>query len=254
MERSAKKELRKKRDAGKKKILSLTLIINFGILVYFKFFSSFAMILSKVMDSQLGSSSLIMPIGISFYTFQATGYLIDVYRGLVPASTSYPKFLLFMSYFPQLTQGPISKYSDLMPQLTEGHDFEYKNFILGFQRVLWGYFKKMVIADNLAMVVATIFASPDQYFGIYVPFAILMYSIQIYADFSGGIDIIMGFSKMMGINLTENFNRPFFAKSLSEFWQRWHITLGAWMRDYVFYPIAFSKRHKNLTRKLRKKK
>lgn len=150
------------------------------------------------------------------------------------------KYALFVSFFPQILQGPIGRYSRLAHQLYESHKFEGKNITRGFERILWGFFKKMILADWAAVFVDAIFDNPDQYSGLAI-FGVLFYTVQLYADFSGGMDVVIGIASMFGIELDENFKRPFFSISITDFWHRWHITLGTWMKDYVFYPVTLSK-------------
>jgi D-alanyl-lipoteichoic acid acyltransferase DltB (MBOAT superfamily) len=180
-------------------------------------------------------------MGISFYTFQTMGYLIDVYRGKVHPEKNVAKLALFVSFFPQLVQGPISRFSDLGAQLTAPHPFSGKAFTFGLQRILWGYFKKLVIADRVLVAMNTMLDAPESYKGAYVLLLVLLYSIQIYADFTGGIDITIGIAEAMGIKLAENFDRPFSSKSTKEYWRRWHITMGSWFRDYIFVPISVTR-------------
>ena len=180
-------------------------------------------------------------MGISFYTFQTMGYLIDAYRAKAEIEKNFFKLALFVSFFPQLVQGPISRFSSLAPQLTSPHSFNAKGFTFGVQRILWGYFKKLVIADRVLIAINTMVDSPESYKGAYVFLLILLYSIQIYADFTGGIDITIGIAEALGIKLAENFQRPFSSRSTKEYWNRWHITMGSWFTDYVFYPLSVSR-------------
>lgn len=182
------------------------------------------------------------------------GYLVDVYRGKVKPDGSIFRFALFVSYFPQIIQGPIGRYQPLTTQLFEQRCFSYERVKFGAQRMLWGYFQKVVIADRIAVIVNEVFTNYKEngYEGCIVFIAVLLYSIQIYADFSGGIDIVCGVSEMLGIKLADNFRHPFLARSVAEFWQRWHITLGVWMRDYLFYPLALSKPFNKMSSILRK--
>ncbi len=197
---------------------------------------------------------LLLPLGISFYTFQAIGYLIDVYRGKARAETDLFRFALFVSYFPQIIQGPISRYGQLAHQLYEEHVFDQRRVKFGLQRILWGLFKKLVIADRVAVIVNEVFGNfaEKEYAGLVVFIGVFLYGIQIYTDFSGGIDIVLGVSQILGIEQVENFRQPYMARSVSEYWQRWHITLGAWMREYVFYPLALSKPFTKWGRAMRK--
>lgn len=232
--------------------LALALSAVFGMLLVLKY-ANFAI---DNLNALLGPAGglrrveWLLPLGISFYTLQVSGYLIDVYRGKYAADRHFLKFALFASWFAQLVQGPISRYDALAAQLYEGHAFDWRRMKSGALRMLWGYFKKLVIADRLALVVEPLFAAQG-YAGAYVWAAAVLYSFQIYADFSGGMDIVLGMSEIFGVRMTENFRRPMLAGSVAEFWQRWHITLGSWMRDYLFYPLALSKPFGRLGRRLR---
>ena len=181
------------------------------------------------------------PIGLSYYTLQLLSYLLDVYWGRIEPERDFSKLLLFVCFYPQLIQGPISKYSELGGQLLGETPFSWKNLKYGVQLMLWGFFKKMVIADQLAYPVQETFWSGNLPSGFAVWVGLFFYSIQLYCDFSGGIDIVRGIAQCYGIGLKENFRQPYFAQSLGEFWRRWHISLGEWMKDYVFYPISTSK-------------
>jgi len=221
----------KLRESGNSKLVrripvSVGIILNFGILALFKFGAAFG---------------IVAITGISFYTFQATGYLIDIYRGKVSAEKNPLKFMLFVSFFPQLIQGPISRYSTIAEDLYAGHGFNWERARNGVKRIIWGYFLKLVIADRAAVIVSTVFADYSYYGGAVILFSVLAYSIQIYADFAGGTEIALGIAEIIGVKLPENFRQPFLARSVTDFWRRWHITLGAWLKDYLFYPLAFSK-------------
>jgi len=218
-------------------VLLAVLAVNFGILAWLKYWNAIA--------AALGSgraSALLLPLGISFYTFQATGYLLDVHGKKYEPEKNFFRFLLFVSWFPQLLQGPIGRYDRLAPQLLQEHDWDSHRAAEAVHRILFGLMKKYAVADLLAPLIAAVLDSDvSSVPGSLVVFAILMYSAQQYADFSGGIDIIMGISSLFGVELTPNFRQPYFATSLGDFWRRWHISLGAWMRDYVFYPFALTK-------------
>lgn len=179
-----------------------------------------------------------LPFGISFYMLQSMGYLIDVYRGTTKPERNFGKLSLFCTWFPQLIQGPISRFSQLGGQLVSQHPYDAKQVSQGAQRMLWGYFKKLVIADRLAPAVAALREAEVTGGGFLV--LTVFYAVQLYGDFTGGIDIVMGLSQCFGITLPENFRRPFFSKNTAEYWRRWHITLGSWMKDYVFYPVSVS--------------
>lgn len=237
--------------------LALALSAVFGMLLVLKY-ANFAI---DNLNALLGPAGglrrveWLLPLGISFYTLQVSGYLIDVYRGKYAADRHFLKFALFASWFPQLVQGPISRYDALAAQLYEGHAFDWRRMKSGALRMLWGYFKKLVIADRLALVVEPLFTdfAGQGYAGAYIWAAAVLYTFQIYADFSGGMDIVLGMSEIFGIRMTENFRRPILAGSVAEFWQRWHITLGSWMRDYLFYPLALSGRFNRLGKRLRRR-
>ncbi|MCD7858568.1 MAG: MBOAT family protein [Firmicutes bacterium] len=230
-------------------VLGLTLALNFGMLFFCK-----AALLEPLKGYLSGSRveflSLGLPMGISFYLFQSMGYLIDVYRGTVPCETNLGRLALFSSYFPQLVQGPISKYSALAQELYKPHRFDAARVHMGIQRILWGYFKKLVIADRIAAAVVTL--KGDGYTGAWFFLLTLFYAVQIYGDFTGGIDITLGVSQILGIPLAENFNHPFLSKNIAEYWRRWHISLGEWMKDYIFYPISVSKPMRSLSKSARR--
>lgn len=253
-----KKLIKQQAIKKKRRILALILVLNIGILVIVKYTNFFIanvnQVLIKYSYQPVAAVDFLLPLGISFYTFQSAGYLIDVYRGKYAADKNLFKFALFVSYFPQIIQGPISRHDQLANQLYTGHSFDYDRVKFGAQRMLWGYFKKLVIADRIAVFSNEVFANygTNNYTGFVVFIGVLLYNIQIYSDFSGGMDIVCGVSQIFGVDLVENFRRPFMARSVAEFWQRWHITLGAWMRDYLFYPLALSKTFGKMSKKLRK--
>lgn len=240
------KDERKDYRARKKKkrfyVLCGGLVFNFGILAALKY--------TPLAQTEYISGFLSL-IGISFYMFQAMGYLIDVYRTKVTAEKNVFRLALFVSFFPQLVQGPISRYSDLAQQLYEGHDFDIRNVSFGIQRIIWGYFKKLVIADRIAVAVVAMKNAPDKFYGLSVIVLIFFYSLNIYADFTGGMDIAIGAGEVMGIRMTENFRRPFFSKSTKEYWNRWHITMGSWFTDYVFYPLSVCTPMRRISKKSR---
>ena len=219
--------------------LLLGLLFNLGILSVTKYTNFVIANLNSLLHgaATLQLVDMIVPLGISFYTFQSLGYLIDVYRGKQEAQHHLLKFALFVSFFPQLAQGPISRYGNLAPTLLAEHSFERKTFSYGLMRILWGYFKKVVIADRIITGVTTLIGD-SQYTGAYVFCAMFFYAFELYCDFTGGIDITIGIAEAMGIRVTENFNLPYFSKNIKEYWNRWHITMGSWFTDYIFYPIS----------------
>ena len=198
--------------------------------------------------SQLTFLKIAMPLGLSFYTLQALSYLFDVSRGTVKAEKNVFKYALFVSFFPQLVQGPISRFKDLSATLYEPHPFNKEAVAFGVQRILWGFFKKLVIADRIMPSVKTIFGDINGFAGEYVLLGMLFYTIQLYADFTGGIDITIGVAEMLGIKVQENFNLPYFSTSLNEYWRRWHITMCNWFRDYLLYPLSSSKGMQNFSK------
>ncbi|RKJ54579.1 MBOAT family protein [bacterium 1XD42-1] len=247
LSKSERKVVSEKSKRTKKIIFLCGMVLNILILCIIKYtnfaIKNIAQLWSIFTVSEVSTPvlSFLVPLGISFYTFQSLGYLIDVYWGKYRAEKNFAKYLLFVSYFPQIVQGPIGRYDQLAAQLTKQNQFQYENLKHGAILMLWGYMKKLVIADRIAPLVATVCKSPGEYDGSVIVLAIFTYAIQLYADFSGGIDIVTGISEMFAIRLSPNFMRPYFATSLGDFWRRWHISLGAWMRDYVFYPFARSK-------------
>lgn len=236
-----KKKLKDQIKRRKKWIVAAVLILNFGILAILKYRNFAAENMNSLFGTDFATVRLLLPLGISFYTFQSMGYLIDVYRGKYAPDRSLFRFALFVSFFPQILQGPIGRYDKLSGQFFEKHRFSIVKIERGLQLMLWGYFKKIVIADRAAVVVSEVFGNYEAYTGFVVAAGVLCYSIQLYADFSGGMDVVMGAAECFGISLDANFKRPYFARSISDFWHRWHITLGTWMKEYVFYSFSLSK-------------
>ena len=246
---SLSREEKKAYKAGMKlrqrRWMVLCLVFNFGILAVIKYadftLSNINGILNWVGTKPLPLIGFVLPLGISFYTFQTMGYLIDVYREKYPSERNLFKLALFISFFPQLIQGPISRFDDLKETLFSEHRADITNISFGLQRILWGYFKKLVIADRLLVGVNTIVRNPEEFQGVYVLVGMFFYAITLYADFTGGIDITIGIAQVLGIRVKENFERPYFSKSIAEYWRRWHISLSTWFREYMFYPISVSK-------------
>ncbi len=225
-----------------------TLVTSLGVLVFFKYYNFLANSVSGV-GSWFGADfditlDLILPVGISFYTFQTLSYVIDVYRGDLPAEPHFGYYALFVSFFPQLVAGPIERPSNLLPQLKEEHKFNRDEFIRGFGIALVGFFKKMVIADIIAGYVNTVYNNASEATGLGVLVATVLFAVQIYCDFSGYTDIAIGCARMMGMGLMQNFNRPYIAESIKEFWARWHISLSTWFRDYLYIPLGGNRRGK----------
>ena len=204
-----------------------------------------AMVLMKALSQlQALPDGLLVPIGLSYFTFQSVGYLIDVYRGKITPEKNYAKVLLFAGFFPQMTQGPITTWKQLMPQLDSPHRLSPDGFVSGVFLMAWGFFKKLVIADRLMPAVSVLVAAAQELPGWLVLATAAMYAIVLYADFSGGIDIIRGAAELLGTDLPENFRRPFFAASIADYWRRWHISLTSWFRDYLYIPLGGNRRGK----------
>ena len=237
MSREEKKEYKARVKSANRKWMIACLVFNFGMLSICK-----AALVAPFRDLMAGTGlsflSLGLPMGISFYMFQSMGYVVDVQRGTCKAEKNFFKLALFVSFFPQLVQGPISKFTQLAPTLYAPTDFAGKPVSFGLQRMLWGYFKKLVVADRIAVAIGTLKGA--EYTGVGFLLLSLFYAVQIYGDFTGGIDVTIGLAETMGIKLPENFIRPYFSKNIAEYWRRWHISLGVWMREYIFYPISVS--------------
>ena len=240
LDREEKKAYRAKIKSRKWAWLLACLILNIGILSVTKYTNFVIRNLELLVHGGLRPVEMIVPMGISFYTFQSMGYIIDVYRGKQEAQPSFFRLALFVSFFPQLVQGPISRYGDLSKTLYEPHRFQERTFSFGLMRILWGYFKKVVLADRILAGVTTLVGDPA-YTGGYVFVAMLFYAFELYCDFTGGIDITIGIGEAMGIRLAENFELPYFSKNVKEYWKRWHITMGTWFTDYIFYPLSASR-------------
>lgn len=249
-----RKELKNKIARKKRAALAAVLVLNFGILAALKYLGFCADAVRSIlgMGESAETFSLVVPLGISFYTFQSMGYVIDVYRGKVNAQRNFGKLALFVSFFPQIIQGPIGIYSDLAHQLYEPRRFEYERFKSGLLLILWGVFKKLLIADRTAGVINLVAADCEKLPGTYSLLAVLLYAAQLYADFSGGIDICRGIAEILGITMAENFKRPYFSRTLTEYWHRWHVSLGDWLRNYLFYPISISKPFLKMGKSLKK--
>ncbi|MCR4771488.1 MAG: MBOAT family protein [Oscillospiraceae bacterium] len=232
-----------KRALGRRKSwIAAALAINFGILFLFKYFNFFADIFTGIFG--MGGErrlDLLLPVGISFYTFQSAGYIIDVYRGSVRAERNFFDYALFVSFFPLLAAGPIERAGSLLPQLRQTRRFSDEDFKAGVLRFLWGLMKKMILADQLAIVADTAFDSVRSFNGGQLVVAAVCFSFQIYCDFSAYSDMAIGSARMLGVRLTENFRFPYGSRSIKEFWRRWHISLSSWFRDYLYFPLGGSR-------------
>ena len=257
MDKDARKAYRAREKKKRLRILLAGLIFNFGILAVLKY-TAFALgnvnsLLSLFGVEAIGVPKLLLPMGISFFIFQSTGYLIDVYKNKTVAERNLAKLALFVAFFPQLAQGPISRHAELSKELYTPHSFDGKKVKFGIQRILWGFFKKLVIADRILVAMKAMLADTATYTGAYVFLLIILYSIEIYADFTGGIDITIGIAEAMGIKVAENFNHPFSSTSTKEYWNRWHITMGSWFTDYIFNPLSVSKPMLKLSKNTKEK-
>lgn len=223
-----------------KAALCIGLILNFGMLFSVKYLGFITGNLNQLFHLEIPGISILLPLGISFYTFQTSGYLLDVYWNKIEPEKNLLKFSLFVSFFPQLLQGPIGRYDRLAPQLTQPHQLDWNHIARGVERMIYGFCKKLIIADWAAVFTDAIWGNLDKYNGLAL-FGLLFYGIQLYADFSGAMDVVLGVAELFGIHLDENFRRPYLAVSMADYWKRWHITLGEWMMDYIFYPVSLSK-------------
>ncbi len=232
---------------GKRKLLLITSIItNIGLLGIFKYFNFFVDSLYDLapgLKVVLGFNTLdiILPVGISFYTFQTLSYTIDVYKRKFRPTTDFLAFAAFVSFFPQLVAGPIERATNLLPQFKRKHSFNYNQAVDGLRQILWGLFKKIVIADNSAVFANEIFNNSETYTGSVLFFGALFFAFQIYGDFSGYSDIAIGTARLFGFNLMQNFAYPYFSRDIAEFWRRWHISLSTWFRDYLYIPLGGSR-------------
>jgi D-alanyl-lipoteichoic acid acyltransferase DltB (MBOAT superfamily) len=229
---------RKKAQSSRYYLLILSLVLNLGILGFFKYFNFFIDSLGRIINLDKSTLQIVLPVGISFYTFQSLSYTIDIYRKKIEPTYNILEFLAFVSFFPQLVAGPIERASNLLKQFRIAKEFDYNSCISGLRLALWGFFKKIVIADNFGILADKIFDPTQNYSGITILFGTVCFGFQIYADFSGYSDIAIGISRMLGFNLMTNFRTPYFSGSIGEFWQRWHISLSSWFRDYVYIPMG----------------
>lgn len=231
------------RGRARRVILVGAIIINVGLLFVFKYFNFFNESMRDAfdylrIDYRIPSLQLLLPLGISFYTFQALSYLIDVYRGGIQPERHLGILALYKAFFPQLVAGPIERSTRLLPQFYERMDFDYERVSDGLKLMMWGFFKKLIIADRLGVLVNYVFGRPSDFDGVALLVATYFFTFQIYCDFSGYSDIAIGAARVLGYRLMTNFDRPYFSKSVAEFWRRWHISLSSWFRDYVYIPLG----------------
>lgn len=235
--------IEKSEGKRRKLLLICSLIANIGVLVVFKYYNflneSFGFVLNDLgYKNPVPYLSILLPIGLSFHTFQAMSYTIEVYRGNQKAERHFGIYSLYVMFYPQLVAGPIERPQNILHQMHEKHEFDYARVVSGLQLMLWGFFKKLVVADRLSIYVNSVYGHPELHNGSSVVVASLFFAVQIYCDFSGYSDIAIGCARVMGYDLMINFKRPYFAKSISEFWGRWHISLSTWFRDYLYIPLG----------------
>lgn len=236
-----------------KRWLALAIVLDIGLLLYFKFFKNTYLLLQEFFSAKnIALAELVVPIGLSYYTLALYGYLMDIYHKKYTAEKDFLLFLAYVTYFPAVIEGPINLYKKVAPQFRERHFFDGKKVVMGLQRCLWGYFKKVVIADRIGILVMGILQE-DTAVGPLLLYAMVLYSFQIYTDFSGGIDVIMGISETLDIKLTENFRSPLISSSVTEYWARWHISLGEFMEKYIYYPIALNRNVMKFSKKISNK-
>lgn len=245
MERAAVKTLKKRVTARERWVVAGGVVLLVGVLTVVKYYNFFAQNLTELLhlfsiEGGLKTVTFLQPIGISFYTLQAVSYIVDVYEGKIRADRNFGRVALYMAFFPQIMEGPIARYEQTAADLWQGAPLSYRNVSMGAQRILWGLFKKIVIADRLNVVVADIFTYYQNYDGAILALGAVAYTTQLYNEFSGCMDIVIGTAEMFGVTLPENFRQPFLSRNVSEFWRRWHVTLGAWLKDYIFYPVSLS--------------
>ncbi|MDD6058003.1 MAG: hypothetical protein PUB98_07080 [Clostridiales bacterium] len=255
----SKKGISEKYKKVCKRVLISFLIIALGILCYTKFTNKIIEVAQGILHmfrpefAGISAVNIIVPLGISYYTFSAIGYVLDVYWKRYDAEKNFLKYMLYVMYFPHILQGPIARYNKLAPQLYEGHRLDYKRVCFGMQLIIWGFFQKLVIADRLAIFVNAVYGDWQLQEGFVLLIATIFASLQLYTDFAGCINIAKGVSQIFGIELEDNFCQPYFAQSVAEFWRRWHITLGAWFKDYLCMPIAVSGFVKKWSKKVKMK-
>ena len=258
LEKEKRKEEKKRFQKKQRRIVLMAVILHIGVLLFVKYSGFFATNVNNLFSVLNVSVAIripeyLMPIGISFFSLQALSYIFDVYHGVTKADGNICRLALFLAFFPQIVEGPICRYSQTAEQLWDAKQITYRNLTRGSQRFLFGIMKKMVVADRLNSFVALVFNDYGNCDGGVIALGAVLYTVQLYMDFSGSMDAVIGTAEIFGLRMPENFERPFFSKTISEFWKRWHITLGAWFRDYMFYPVTASDGMKKLTSSARKK-
>lgn len=257
-EKEDRKSIKKAFIKRQRTIVALAVIIQIGVLLIIKYSGFFIKNVNTLsalfkLNIHFNLPEYLVPVGISFFTLQAVSYIFDVYRGVVKADDNFPRLLLFIGFFPQIVEGPICRYNQTADKLWDASPIKYDNLVRGLLRISYGMMKKIVVADRLDPMIKKVCLGYEKYDGSIILLTAVLYTIQLYMDFSGSMDAVIGIAQIFGIEMPENFKRPFFSKSVSEFWTRWHITLGTWFRDYVFYPISTTGPMKKLTSSARKK-
>ena len=252
-----KKEIKNKYNKRNKILFVIVLLLNIGFLFVFKYLKFFTINTNLLLDlfninHQFKIHRIAAPIGISFYTMQALSYMFDINNKKVEPTKNPLKVLLYLGFFPTVMEGPMTRFNDVSDDLVKGEKVSYKNFCHGYQRILWGLFKKLVIADRLNILVKYVFLNYASLGSFTVFLGAVAYTILLYSEFSGTMDVVIGIGEIFNVKLTENFRQPFFSKNISDFWTRWHITLGTWFKDYIFYPVSLSKPMKKLNSSIRK--
>ncbi len=247
-----KKELRKIYQKKQMAVTAGIALFNVGLLLFLKYTPFFMGNINRLLaalklPAALEIPAMAVPIGISFYALQAVSYIMDVYWGKIPAQGNICRLALYMCFFPRLIEGPICRFKEMDEQLFNGERIHFDNLVRGSQRIVFGMMKKLVVADRLNLFIKNVYENPGQYDGGVIAMGAVLYTCQLYMDFSGTMDIVLGTGEIFGIRLPENFRQPFFSKSISQFWQRWHITLGTWFKDYIFYPVSMLRPMKKLT-------
>lgn len=258
LDREKKKEIKQKFKSKRKKLLILAIVLNVGLLCVIKFTKFFVEPINGLLayfagEASFSAKDIIVPLGVSYYTFSTVGYLLDVYWKRYDCEKNFFRFALYTMYFPHILQGPIARYNSLGVNLKKELRFDSKRVLFGFELMLWGFFKKLVIADRLNIFISAVYDQYNLNQGLFYLVAAIFDVFYIYADFSGCMDIARGVSQIFGVELDLNFNHPFLSKSVTEFWRRWHISLGEWFKDYVYYPVSTSSLVKNISKGLRKK-
>ncbi|MCR4627986.1 MAG: MBOAT family protein [Clostridium sp.] len=252
-DRENRKAIRAEYAVKQKRIVLFAVCLHIGALLLLKYAGFFVQNLDRMLtvfhsSLQIVPPTYLLPIGISFFTLQALSYILDVYHGVIRADENLPRLALFLGFFPAIIEGPICRYSQTADKLWDAGPIRYENLTLGLQRILYGMMKKMLVADRLNAFVKQVFTNYPEYDGGIIAMAAVGYTIQLYMDFSGSMDAVAGTAQIFGIEMPENFKRPFFSATISEFWKRWHISLGAWLKDYIFYPVSTSAVMKRLTK------